>query len=96
MVAINLFHEPTFTQTLHSITSESHLVALLAAICAYSVRFVPFEADLELEQELSWGCTDQKTPTTFLNLSSQQIDKALNECSRESMACAGDMREARI
>ncbi|KAF5253679.1 hypothetical protein FANTH_1370 [Fusarium anthophilum] len=80
MVAINLFHEPTFTQTLHSITSESHLVALLAAICAYSVRFVPFEADLELQQELSWGHTDQKTPTTFLNLSSQQIDKALNEC----------------
>ncbi|KAG5756132.1 hypothetical protein H9Q70_001216 [Fusarium xylarioides] len=81
MVAINLFHEPTFTQTLHSITSESHLVALLAAICAYSVRFVPFEADPELEQELAWGHTDQKTPTTFLNLSSQQIDKALNECT---------------
>ncbi|KAH7164971.1 fungal-specific transcription factor domain-containing protein [Fusarium sp. MPI-SDFR-AT-0072] len=81
MVAINLFHEPTFTQTLHSITSESHLVALLAAICAYSVRFVPFEAELELEQELSWGSTGQKTPTLFLNLSSQQIDKALNECT---------------
>ncbi|CCT69331.1 uncharacterized protein FFUJ_06847 [Fusarium fujikuroi IMI 58289] len=81
MVAINLFHEPTFTQTLHSITSESQLIALLAAICAYSVRFVPFEADPELEQELSWGSTDHKTPTTFLNLSSQQIDKALNECT---------------
>ncbi|KAG4287334.1 hypothetical protein FPRO06_04986 [Fusarium proliferatum] len=81
MVAINLFHEPTFTQTLHSITSESQLIALLAAICAYSVRFVPFEADPELEQELSWGSADQKTPTTFLNLSSQQVDKALNECT---------------
>ncbi|KAF5563766.1 fungal specific transcription factor [Fusarium phyllophilum] len=79
MVAINLFHEPTFTQTLHSITSGSHLIALLAAICAYSLRFVPFETDPELEQELLWGSTDQKSPTTFLNLSSQQIDKALNE-----------------
>jgi hypothetical protein len=90
MVAINIFHEPTFIQALHAITSESHLIALMAAICAYSVRFIPFEADEELEQELSWGRADQRTPTLFLNLSSQQIDKALNECTddpRHSAFC---------
>ncbi|KAF9786548.1 hypothetical protein IL306_014130 [Fusarium sp. DS 682] len=52
----------------------------MGAICAYSVRFVPFEADPDLEQELSWGRADQKTPTFFQNLSSQHIDKALDAC----------------
>lgn len=68
MVAINLFHEPTFSETLSQISSPALVVALLAAMFAFAVRFRPGEADVN------------QRATRFLKLALQNIDNALEEC----------------
>lgn len=68
MVAINLFHEPTFSDKLSRISSPALVVALLAAMFTFAVRFRPGEEDIN------------QRATRFLKLALQHIDKALDEC----------------
>ncbi|KAH6999323.1 fungal-specific transcription factor domain-containing protein [Ilyonectria destructans] len=83
MVAINLFHEPSFDENLKSITSVVQLAALLAAIAGYAIRFLPFENQSEVEKELQWATPEQRTPSAFLNEALRCIDQALGDCSDE-------------
>ncbi|KAL6405326.1 hypothetical protein AUP68_11078 [Ilyonectria robusta] len=83
MVAINLFHEPSFDENLKSITSIVQLAALLAAIVGYAIRFLPFENQSEVEKELQWATPEQRTPSSFLNEALRCIDQAFRGCGDE-------------
>ncbi|KAF4464555.1 fungal specific transcription factor [Fusarium albosuccineum] len=83
MVAINIFHEPSFQEGLRNIASVVQLSALLAAITGYAIRFLPFENGGQAHKELQLGQIEQKTPDHFINMALQFIDQALTECNDE-------------
>lgn len=72
MTAINLFHEPTFSDKLSRISSPALVVALLAAMFTFAIRFRPDEADAN------------QRATRFLKVSLHHIDKALEECGDDT------------
>ncbi|GAD93501.1 hypothetical protein PVAR5_2112 [Paecilomyces variotii No. 5] len=77
MVAVNLFHEPSFYEKLRKITSLSEICALLAAMAAWCVRFVPKSEegrlfDLEMETH--------EHSVRFLDLAVKYIEESLEEC----------------
>ncbi|EHK25591.1 uncharacterized protein TRIVIDRAFT_133842, partial [Trichoderma virens Gv29-8] len=73
MVAINLFHEPTFRAKVSSIAIESMLQAqaLLVAMLAFAACFYTTTAD-------------ETDPSRFLALAFTKIDEALQECGDEA------------
>lgn len=73
MVAINLFHKPTFLQKLSRITSPAQVTALLASMITVAVRFRP-AGDGEVQAET------HRRAAHFLNLASKYSDDALKEC----------------
>ena len=71
MVAVNLFHQPSFFDKLGGITSPTQVTALLAAMFAISVRFCPDGN----------GLGDKNKPAAhFLDLALRYLDDALREC----------------
>lgn len=77
MVAVNLFHEPSFYEKLRKIRSLSQLCALLAAMAAWSVRFVPkseegrlFDGEMETHER----------SVRLLDLAVKYIEDSLEEC----------------
>jgi hypothetical protein len=83
MVAINLFHEPSFPEKLMEIPSLCQISALLAAIAAYASRFLPFETDTLNGGELAITETCHHKPAHFADLAFNHINKALAECDDE-------------
>lgn len=75
MVAINLFHQPTFFEKIGRISSSTQITALLAAMITFSVRFLP-AGDKEIQSQ-----TDvHKRAAHFLHLASEYCDESLKEC----------------
>lgn len=81
MVAINLFHEPTFGAKLGSITSSAQMCALLAAMMGYSARFHTPELPLN-KTAGGQPAVDEELPGPdhFVALAFRFIDEALGEC----------------
>ncbi|KAJ6114226.1 hypothetical protein N7486_000004 [Penicillium sp. IBT 16267x] len=78
MVAINLFHEPSFAAKMNKISSPTQILALLAAMLSFAIRFY------EDEKKDIWLCTLQgethQQSASFLNQALKSIDEALEEC----------------
>ncbi|KAK4153435.1 fungal-specific transcription factor domain-containing protein [Chaetomidium leptoderma] len=79
MVAISLFHEPSFSQKLRSIDSPVQICALLAALVGFAARFYPLETDLVTQTEERVA-----DPEHYQTMALRFID--------ESLACCGDER----
>jgi hypothetical protein len=75
MVAINIFHEPTFAEKLSNIPSLCQLTALLAAIVGYASRFLAPRADI--------SPLDNQQPEHFVERAFHYVNKALLECDDE-------------
>lgn len=81
MVAINLFHEPSFAEKLSNISSLWQLTALLAAIAGYASRFLE-----RPNIPTGDGCRPTETnyqPGYFVDRASNYTNKALMECDDE-------------
>lgn len=85
MVAINLFHEPSFSDKLANMTASSHICALLAALAAFAARFAPSEIDPVTEREMEPVERAQVSdPDHFLGMALKFIDEALESCGDEA------------
>lgn len=73
MVAINIFHQPSFDAKLGSIASISQLCALLAAMMGYAARFTNLS-------EATASTRPVLHPQHFLDLAVKFINDALSEC----------------
>ncbi|CAK7211590.1 hypothetical protein SBRCBS47491_001176 [Sporothrix bragantina] len=96
MVAVSLFHQPTFYEKLAAVTSPVQVSALLAAMMAFAARFrQPGPGLVPPEQEAATGQTQhdrmppptitplpqtEHTPEHFLDMTRQLIGHALDEC----------------
>lgn len=81
MVAINIFHEPTFSAKLGNMTSVAQICALLSAVIGYSARF--YISELQLNKDTGaepTGDEELPGPDHFLGLAFRFIDEALDEC----------------
>ncbi|KAH7129698.1 fungal-specific transcription factor domain-containing protein [Dactylonectria estremocensis] len=81
MVAINIFHEPTFGAKLGNMTSSAQICALLSAMMGYSARF--YMSELQLNKNTGAepaGDEELPGPDHFLGLAFRFIDEALDEC----------------
>ncbi|KAK2767559.1 hypothetical protein FQN54_003717 [Arachnomyces sp. PD_36] len=77
MVAINLFHEPSFSEKLSKISSTTQLSALLAAMLAFAIRFYSGESgELRCESQQDTN----RWAAHFLDISLRFIEEALREC----------------
>lgn len=75
MVAIDLFHEPSFPEKLSRIASPTQISALLAAMLTFAVRFYPDgSTDSALQADVN------QRAAHFLDLALKYIDEALKEC----------------
>ncbi|KAH8901191.1 hypothetical protein GQ53DRAFT_850651 [Thozetella sp. PMI_491] len=85
MVAINLFHEPTFLDKLRAITSQAQIGALLAAVVGYAARFYPTEILAAPEPGPHPIQTETPTPQPepFVDMALKFVDEALVECDDE-------------
>ncbi|KAE8387117.1 fungal-specific transcription factor domain-containing protein [Aspergillus alliaceus] len=72
MVAVNLFHEPSFPTKLASIPCPTMAAGLLAAMFSFSARFSAQENEPQAETN--------RHAAHFLNLALRYIDDALREC----------------
>ena len=85
MVAISLFHEPSFSEKLANMTSLSQICALLAAIVAFAARFIPLETDSVITGgSQSVEQTHLDDPDYFLDLGLKFIDEALESCGDDT------------
>jgi hypothetical protein len=86
MVAINLFHEPSFRERVNGVVSTSEMHALLAAVLAYAARFYTTETN----ETTNSAFTNTDTAETHLqaghrlNLAFGNIENALKECGDEA------------
>lgn len=78
MVAINLFHEPSFTAKMNTISSPTQLSALLAAMLSFAIRFHKDE-QYYIGLCEHRGETHQQS-TSFLSQALKFVDEALQEC----------------
>lgn len=81
MVAINLFHEPTFEDKLTLITSPAQISALLAAMCSFAARFHQ-ENTLSFSKKNSMSISCPK-PDQLLALALEYSNQSLVECDDE-------------
>lgn len=72
MVALNLFHKPSFYDKLGRVISPTEVTALLGAMIAFSVRFQLAEDGVETNTH--------RRAAHFLNLASEYSNDALKEC----------------
>ncbi|CAG9955826.1 unnamed protein product [Clonostachys rosea f. rosea IK726] len=81
MVAINLFHEPSFQDKLAAITSMTQICGLLAAMFSFAARFSSSDLNSAHEREF------QPSPTAkadqLLNKALKYVNEALIECDDE-------------
>ncbi|KAJ9132416.1 putative Fungal specific transcription factor [Pleurostoma richardsiae] len=84
MVAINLFHEPSFSDKLSNIGSLVQICALLAALVGYASRFYPLEVSQATHCELQGVDGIYPTPEHFIGMALKLIDAALAECGDEA------------
>lgn len=85
MVAISLFHEPSFSEKLGSMTSLAQICALLAAIVAFAARFMPLEMDSVTESEMQpMKEARLDDPDHFLDVCLKFIDEVLESCGDEA------------
>lgn len=75
MVAINLFHQPSFHEKLSRNTSSVEITALLAAMISFAVRF-QWSGDGEIQSEKD----THRRAAHFLDLASDYSDAALKDC----------------
>lgn len=79
MVAISLFHEPSFPQKLRSIDSPVQICALLAALVGFAARFYPSETDLVAAEG-----EHVADPEHYQAMALKLIDEALACCGDEA------------
>lgn len=72
MVAINLFHQPSFHGKLSRNTSSAEITALLAAMISFAMRFQENEAQSQKDTH--------RQAAHFLNLASDYSNHALKDC----------------
>lgn len=72
MVAINLFHQPTFHDKLSRNTSSAEITALLTAMISFAVRF--HDSDTQNQKDI------HRQAAHFLDLASNYSDTALKDC----------------
>ncbi|OQD68780.1 hypothetical protein PENDEC_c031G02206 [Penicillium decumbens] len=80
MVAINIFHEPSFAKKLSKISSLPQLTGLLAAIAAYASRFEALGADDLASNTVQLAAMRHQQPAYFIELAFKYINEALMEC----------------
>lgn len=81
MVAINLFHEPTFEEKLTLIPSTPQISALLAAMCSFAARFHHTNSpSFERKNPVSTSCP---RPDQFLDKALEYINQSLVESDDE-------------
>lgn len=83
MVAINLFHQPSFHKKLANIKSPTQLCALLAAVISYAARFGPSDNTDPSSTSPVLVFGDQPKPHTFLRKALKLVDEAIAECDDE-------------
>lgn len=84
MLAINIFHEPSFAEKLSNISSLSQLCALLAAIAGYASRFSALKTDdVVAGGAVHLAITSHRQPAYFIDLAFKYINNALLECDDE-------------
>ncbi|OJJ66453.1 hypothetical protein ASPBRDRAFT_49083 [Aspergillus brasiliensis CBS 101740] len=83
MVAINLFHEPSFAEKLSNISLLSQLTALLAAITGYASRFCELKPNSLASDTVQSTETSDRQPSYFVDLAFTYINKSLMECDDE-------------
>ncbi|KAE8143229.1 fungal-specific transcription factor domain-containing protein [Aspergillus pseudotamarii] len=83
MVAINIFHEPSFAEKLSNISSFSQLTALLAAIAGYASRFGALRTNDVASDTVQLVAKSHRQPAYFINLAFKFINEALAECDDE-------------
>ncbi|KAL5363809.1 hypothetical protein BJX96DRAFT_187274 [Aspergillus floccosus] len=77
MVAINIFHQPSFAEKLSKISSCSELTALLAAMAGYASRFAAPTINGLGSDTVQPGETHDRPPEYFLDLAFTYINKSL-------------------
>ncbi|KAH0594827.1 hypothetical protein MHUMG1_07662 [Metarhizium humberi] len=85
MVAISLFHQPSFANKLEAITSKPQISALLAAMIGYAARFYSTEPGSVSHDKFQRVQTTMKCPPPhhFLHLAGKLVDESLAECGDE-------------
>lgn len=83
MVAINLFHEPSFRDKLEKTSSRVQARALLASMMSYAARFHPAEGGLSQTNTYPAVRTICPPPDHFLDIALKLIDESLKECGDE-------------
>ncbi|KAJ6124656.1 hypothetical protein N7471_011973 [Penicillium samsonianum] len=84
MVAINIFHEPSFAEKLSSTPSLCQLSALLAAIAGYASRFLAPRSKISpLDESRTTGKSHQH-PEYFVGRAFDYVNKALVACDDET------------
>ncbi|CAI7611339.1 unnamed protein product [Penicillium pancosmium] len=83
MVAINIFHKPSFAEKLSNISSLTQLTAILAAMAAYASRFDALTTNVIASDTAQLTATSHQKPAYFIDLAFKYINKALMECDDE-------------
>ena len=83
MVAINIFHKPSFAEKLSNISSFSQLTALLAAIAGYASRFGALRTNDVASDAVQPVEKSYRQPAYFIDLAFKYINEALAECDDE-------------
>lgn len=82
MVAVNLFHEPSFAKKLSNVPSLWELTALFSAIAGYASRFLNQRSNVPVDDGFQPGEINYQ-PTYFVDLAFNYVNKALMECGDE-------------
>jgi len=83
MVAINLFHEPTFTDTIANFDAPIHICALIAAMSGFAAKFYLAELDAHPEMDFLRSEAPSHSPDNLLTQALAFVDEALVECDDE-------------
>ncbi|RAQ58999.1 hypothetical protein COH20_007110 [Aspergillus flavus] len=83
MVAIDIFHEPSFAEKLSNIPSFCQLTALLAAIAGYATRFGALRTNDGASDAVQLAAKSHRQPAYFIDLAFKYINEALAECDDE-------------
>lgn len=83
MVAINLFHQPSFHDKLTNITSSTQLCALLAAMIGYAAYFGRADSHSFPIMDPAIVPANYPEPGVFLQKALQLVDEAIAECDDE-------------
>lgn len=82
MVAVNLFHEPSFAKKLANVSSLWELTALFSAIAGYASRFLNQRSNVPIADGFQPGEISYQ-PAYFVDLAFNYVSKALMECGDE-------------